>query len=109
MTIPTPHVVTAIDPAETTDGYGDTVLDYTSGTRRDIAAYVQPQNTAETHSGDRNAVAVELIVFTEDNDVTARQRFEWNGATYRISGRPDGWDTPEGFHHTEMRLTRATG
>lgn len=109
MTIPTPHTIIVITPVEATDGYGDTVLDYTNGTRRGVAAYVQPASTSETPTADRDPIVWDLLVFTTDRQVTGRDRVEWRGVTYVCDGRPDGWETPAGFHHVELRLHAAKG
>lgn len=109
MSKPRPHTITVVSPTETTDGYGDPVLDYVNGTRRDVSAYVQPSDSGETVTDDRRVVTWELTVFTLDSDVATRDRVEWRGGTYVLNGPPRVWDSPRGFHHTELRLTRAAG
>lgn len=98
-----------IEPAVTTDGYDDEVLDYANGTMRDVPAYVQPAVGTETETGDRKAVTWHWTVYTTDPDITARARVEWRGDVHNIQGPPRVWDVPGGFHHTELRLVRTSG
>lgn len=111
MAIPTPHTGTVIDPGETTDGYGDTVLTYEvpPATTRDVHGFFQPQATEESVTSERTAVTWDLIFFTEDSGIGPRQWVEWRGTTYIVDGQPRDGDTPDGFHHLEVRLQAVRG
>lgn len=106
-----PHTLTVIDPSESTDGYGDTKLTYEvpPASTRDIAAYVQPAGGDETATPERDAVTWDWTAYTNDLNVTARNRVEWRGRTYRVQGPGQLWETPEEPHHAELRLVAVEG
>lgn len=112
-----PHTLTVITPGETTDGYGDTTVTYAvpPATTREIRGHAQPQSSMqiaseEAASGARVAVTWQLVVYTTDGQITARDRVEWRGTTYEVDGQPSRWDSPlGGHHHTEVRLRAVRG
>lgn len=111
MTIlPQPHTLTVVTPTETTDGYGDTVLDYANGSRRDIRAFVQPATGQENKGTERDSVRWGWVAHTMDRGVGARDRAEWRARTYEIDGPHEAWYAMTGrFGHVKLRLFAVEG
>jgi hypothetical protein len=106
-----PHRVTTIEPAVTTDRRDDTQLDYGDAATRvaDVPAWMQQTGQTETYS-DRDERVTALTMFSDSTPtLTALARIEWNGATYRVNGRPNHRETPAGYHHSEVPLVLVEG
>lgn len=115
----TPHSITRVRPVETTDGYGDTVRDYTEagGATRTagIRAWVQQDRRAERYADGRSPNEQEWLLLTNDPDFTTHDQVEWSDdetgidRTFTVEGDPEPTYTPAGFHHLEATLRIHSG
>lgn len=112
-----PQTITILTATTTTDGYGNTVLDWTSPASRTAAAYVRPVSTSVRPAGDEFVDAGRDVserawqVHTNDQAVTAFERVVHDGVTYEIDGDPLVWKTAPGgrLGHTKLQLRRVDG
>lgn len=102
------QTLTWIEPGTTTDRYNNTVDDWSTATRTEIAAYVEQQNRTELRDG-RDTLVSGWLLMTNELAVTSRARFEWDGHTFEVDGEPSKPTTPDGPHHLEARLLLVTG
>lgn len=103
-----PLTVTWQQPTTTTDGYGNTVDDWTTPTSEDIAAYIEQRTTTENRDG-RDVTVTRLLFITNELGVRATHRIIWDGRTYEIDGDCAVFHTPAGPHHSEATLLIVEG
>jgi hypothetical protein len=103
-----PITVTWLQPATTTDGYGNTVNDWTDPTSTSLAVMIEQRRAIEELDG-RDATVTTLVMFTNELAVDAVDRFVWAGVTYEAAGEPWIVHSPAGPHHAELALKRVEG
>lgn len=96
MSFPHGITVTRLRPTTRTDGYGDTVEDWTTPTRLDFADVAwHPSTTSEDAEAGRSAILSGLTIYLPfDADVTADDRFEVDGTVWHVDGTPARWKNP---------------
>ncbi|MBM0203193.1 hypothetical protein JNW90_09160 [Micromonospora sp. STR1s_5] len=96
ITFPYGETVTALRAGLVPDGYGNQVRDWSAATSTPYAGCAVAQNGRdESLTGDRNAVASDLIVFMPSGaDVLAADRLEIRGRAYEVVGEPFSWVSP---------------
>lgn len=105
-----PLTVTKVRPAATTDRYGNTVYDYgAAATRTTIAAWIDQASASEETPDGRDAIAGGWKLITNDTDIDANDRIEWDSVVYELDGPSWPVHTPAGLHHIEARLRRVEG
>lgn len=106
-----PHTITIVTPSETTDPYGNTVLDFdTPASSVTVAAYVQPKGSGEaTLDASREAQVRAFKCFTAASPMTGVERVTWGGVVYDVIGPSQRWDSPRGLHHYETALRVVEG
>lgn len=113
-----PHSITRVRPATSTNGYGDTIYDYTEagGATRTagIAAWLQQDQRSETYSDGRTSNEQNWLLLTNESDIETHDQIEWadhpTGAkTFTVEGPTEPAYTPAGFHHLEATLRILTG
>lgn len=102
--------VTKVRPASTTDSSGNAVLDYgASATRTSDLAWVQQDSGTEPLAEGRDPLERGWLLITNDADVHGRDRYEIGALVFEVDGPPAPYNTPGGFHHTEVRLRSVDG
>ncbi|MET7867981.1 hypothetical protein [Micromonospora taraxaci] len=98
MTITFPHgeTVAVLRAGLVDDGYGNQVRDWENATPTPYAGCAVAQNGRdESLTGDRNAVASDLVVFMPFGaDVVATDRLEIRGRSHEVVGEPFAWTSP---------------
>ncbi len=116
------QTLTRVRPAETTDGYGNTVLDYgPAATRTTFEGWIWQANRGETRPDGRNPAEQVWELMCNESDLLTDDRVEWpsghpSGAlTFAIEGPPQpsyragGGFGAGGFHHTEASMRLVEG
>jgi hypothetical protein len=106
-----PHLVTTVEPAVVTDRRNDTTLDYGDDATRvmDVPAWMQQTTQTETYTGRDERVTRYTLFTASTPTMTALARIEWQGDTYRVDGKPNHLDNPNGYHHSEIPLILVEG
>jgi hypothetical protein len=105
-----PLTVTKVRPASTTDRYGNTVYDYgAAATRTSVAAWIDQASASEETPNGRDVMVGDWKLITNDTDVDAADRIEWDSVAYELDGPAWPVHTPAGLHHIEARLRRVEG
>lgn len=104
------EAVTILEGTETTDRYGNTVLDWDTPTELGVNAIVYPRTTSEDNDG-RTAVLVGLTALLPTGTaVTAHSRVIARGGTYAVVGEPADWRSPWGWKPgIQIDLERVAG
>jgi hypothetical protein len=94
-----------------TDSYGDTAEDWTLPSWLALPeALVQDRTSTETDGSGRSITRTEKVLLHPGAlDLTARDRVELDGVTYRIEGEPSVRRGLRGASHTTAVLRRVTG
>ncbi|MER6665725.1 hypothetical protein ABT256_14375 [Amycolatopsis japonica] len=106
-----PHLLIVVSPVGVADEYGNPVPRLVYGPnapRRTVAGHVQPGGSTEPAAPGRQAVVTKWRAFTAA-PVTARERIEWDGRTFEVSGEPARWSPRFGYVHYELTLTHVEG
>lgn len=110
-----PHVVEVEHPGSTTDRYGNTVDDWSTSTRAEVAGWMQ-QNTGAEDTDQRSAQIGEWLMLCnpwttggEPLTVHGSDRVHWNGAVFEVIGPPGPAYEPAALHHYEIRLRTVEG
>ncbi|MGY6652815.1 hypothetical protein ACXIZN_11655 [Amycolatopsis sp. TRM77291] len=106
-----PHRLIVVTPVPVPDEYENPVPRLTYGPdapRRTVAGFMQPGSSTEPASPGRQAVVTGWRAFTAA-PVTARERIEWDGRTFEVSGEPARWSPRFGYVHYELTLTHVEG
>lgn len=114
-----PHTITVVDPATSTDSYGNTVYDYGAGATRTtgVKAWLeQTQRTLVTVIG-ADPLQEKWLMVTNHSPVNRRARIEWadspgGAVVFEIDGQPGPSYNPLAMaaagslapHHTELAL-----
>jgi head-tail adaptor len=82
-----------------TDDYGNEVYDWPNATSTPYGGCAVAQGSrdraAEDHTGDRDVIISDLIVFMPSGtDVTATDRLEIRSRVYEVVGEPFDWVNP---------------
>lgn len=107
--------VTIINPASTTDAYGNEVVDWESANRVDAYGYVEQRRRDESlvdSGGPRDSRSEEwlLILIDEDQVLTELSRVEVDGHVFEVDGPVELAASPlSGYHHSEATLRRQEG
>lgn len=102
------QAVTIVHAGSTTDRYGNTVPDWDAATRTTVMAWVQ-QTTGSEVTEQRNAQIGDWLMICDPAAVTGADRVEWAGLVFEVLGPPAPVPTPQGIHHTEVRLRTVDG
>ncbi|MFD6070315.1 phage head completion protein [Amycolatopsis lurida] len=106
-----PHRLTVVTPVSVPDEYENPVPRLTYGPdapRRTVAGFMQPGSSTEPAAPSRQAVVTGWRAFTAA-PVTSRERIEWDGRTFEVSGEPARWSPRFGYVHYELTLTHVEG
>ena len=110
-----PHLVDVEHPGSKTDRYGNTVVDWSTSTHAEVAAWLQ-QNTGAEDTDQRSAQIGEWLMLCNPVDssgspltVRGSARVHWDGLTFEVIGPPGPAYTPTEFHHYEIRLKSVEG
>lgn len=105
-----PLEVDWIQPASTTNSYGDTVTDWSEDavTSTTINVMIEQKTSTEQRDG-RDVTVTTLALFTNELAVDAAHRIVWDGRTYEIEGEPAVIQTPRGPHHLEATIRIVEG
>ena len=104
------HDIVVVEPAETTDTYGDTDYDYgPTATRRSIKAWLQQDRRTEPRTEGRDPLDQRWLLVTNDDGLTGRSRFEWadhpaGPVVFKLEGPFEPTYSPAGLHHSEATL-----
>lgn len=105
----TPVLIEHYEP--TTDAHGDRVFTSTGATS--VAAYLEPQSTVESLSGQTTATETWLMVLPAGTSISQHDMIVAGVHTFSVDGHPlpFGNVTPTGSdgHHIEVRLVRSAG
>lgn len=105
-----PQTVVDVQPATTTDSYGNTVYDYgDAAVRRQVAAWLQQDQRTEVVADGADPLRSRWLLVTDDCEIGRRDRIEWEHPsgetiTFTVDGAPEPVYTPAGYHHTEITL-----
>lgn len=104
------HTVTIVRAGTLTDGYGDTVADWSTATSTSAKARVAHRSSDE-ELGERDARLSEWVAYFETGtDVTATDRIEWDGRTFEVVGPPNPAPARSSTaHHIEANLREVLG
>lgn len=104
--------VTILTATETTDRYGDTVLDWSDPTSETVEAICYPTTSSEDND-KRTALITGLTVLFPTADAPPlghRDRLVARGETWEVDGDIGDWRSPWGWQPGhEMRLRRVEG
>lgn len=106
-----PITVSWIHPGTTTDGYGNSVPDWSEGaatTTSSLPVMIEQRRAVEELDG-RDATVTTLVLFTNELGIEAVDRFVWDGRTYEADGDPWVVYSPGGPHHAEIAIVRVEG
>lgn len=106
-----PHQLVVITPTEVVDAYDNPVPQLNYGPdapRRTIRGLLQPGSSTEPALPGRQSVLTTWQLFTTA-PIAARERAEWRGQVFEVSGEPSWWSPRFGHTHYEARLTHVTG
>lgn len=107
-----PHDVVLVEPAETVDGYGNTVHDWATGTRTTVRGWVQQNQRTLTQPDGRSVLEQRWLLVT-NAAVPPVARVEWAGPSgqlvFETDGPPGPVFSPDGLHHTEATLRVVDG
>lgn len=97
------ETVTRLRATTTSDGYGGTVLDWTTPTEATIEGVaLAPRTGEEIHGPGRAGVIIGFTLYCDyDADITYEDRIRRaDGAVYEFEGQPGQWDNPfSGYEH----------
>ncbi|WP_433651034.1 hypothetical protein ACQP2C_32495 [Micromonospora zamorensis] len=96
ITFPYGETVTVLRAGLAPDGYDNQVRDWPNATSTPYPGCAVAQNGRdESLTGDRNAIASDLIVFMPSAaDVVATDRLEIRSRAYEVVGEPFDWVSP---------------
>lgn len=121
-----PHRITIVDPAVTTDGYGDKEYDYGDAAARtpDVKAWLQQDQRAQVATVGADPLQAKWLLVTNHSPIGRRARIEWDGSPYGplvleldLDGQPSPVYNPlqmaatgtSNPHHTELTLKIVDG
>ena len=98
-------VVEVVRPHYVTDGYGNTVPDWTSATRTSYTGSVQPTSgAAVTGNRDGTVASWRAFLWPEDADIRPTDRIEYAGRVFEIDGDVGRWTIAGLGSHIEADL-----
>lgn len=101
--------VTIVTPGSKTDRYNNTVVDWSTATSVDSAAWVGPTATSERVADGDKVVSHLSCHLPVGATVTAGCRIEWRGVTYEVDGNPELFMRRGAPNHYELALKRVEG
>lgn len=118
-----PHTVTIVDPATSTDSYGNTVYDYgQAATRSEARVWLEQTQRTQVVAVGADPLQERWLMVADDTPVPRRARVEWDGhpsgaVTFEIDGQPGPSYNPLAMaatnssdpHHTELQLKIVNG
>ena len=91
------ETVTRLRATTTTDGYGDTVTDWSSPSSLVLSARgVEPVSSSEDNDGRQAVITGFRVYLGAGADVLAGDRVVMRGTTYDVDGQPADWRSPWG-------------
>jgi hypothetical protein len=106
-----PHLLTVITPVEVPDEYDNPAprLDYgPAAPRRQVRGLLQPRTSTEQAEPGRHPVTATWWVLTFD-PIRVRERVEYDGRFYAVTGEPEQWSPRPGRTHYEITLDHVDG
>lgn len=113
------HTVTVVTPAESANGYGDTVYDYGAAAgRTEVAAWLQQDQRIEQFRDGRDPLDERWLLLTNHAPIGGRDRIEWadhpaGPVTFEIDGPTEPayapMSTGTALHHVEAQLRIVSG
>lgn len=101
---------TRVRPAETTDGYNNTKLDYGVAASRETAmGWLEQSNRTEPQTDGRDPLVQTWLLITNYADIRGRDRIEYAGSMFEVDGPPSPVPIPGGIHHYEVTLRVVDG
>jgi hypothetical protein len=89
------ETVTRQRPTTTTDGYGDTTVDWSAPTSVDLTVRgVEPVSSTENNDGRQAVITGFRVYLPTGADVLPGDRVVLRGATYEVDGEPADWRSP---------------
>lgn len=101
------HDVTLLEPASTTDAYGDTVKDWGGATEHETVGRMVQRSATEA-LGDREADVTDWTLYLAGDETISHQaRVRWRGLLFEVTGaaQPAIRRDPT-VHHLEVPLRR---
>lgn len=104
------HEVSIVRAASLTDGYGDTLPDWSTATRTSSRARIVYRTSSE-ELGERDARLSEWVgYFPTGTDIVATDRVEWDDRTFEVVGPPNPAPARSSTaHHVEANLSEVLG
>lgn len=108
------QTVTRVQPAVSTDDYGNTVYDYNGGaTRTSLAAWLQQDQRTQLVADGASPLQGRWLMMT-NTPIGRRDRIEWVDSTgetitFHVDGPTEPAYTPAGYHHQEITLRVVDG
>lgn len=84
-------------------------LDWTSPAELELACEVQPESSDEQVVQQDQTVTTWRLFLAAGSDMTAKDRFRFNGDVYEVQGEMLRWRVRGTEHHLEARLLRVAG
>ncbi|MEU2180110.1 hypothetical protein [Streptomyces thermolilacinus] len=118
-----PHTVTVIDPATSTDTYGNETYDYGPGaTRTEVRAWLEQTQRTQVAATGADPLQQRWLMVTNHHPIGRRARIEWPAApggllVFELDGPPGPLYNPVAMaaaattapHHTELTLKVVDG
>lgn len=101
--------VTILRADETTDRYGNAVLDWSTPTETPTKGWMAQSSSTEDTDRRDAAVSTWTLVLGPDEDVTAADRVAVDGTVYELLGAPNVAWSRRGPHHIEATLRLVEG
>ena len=104
------HTVTIVHPGTTTDGYGDTVADWSGATEETSPARVTQRTATEDNNGRAATITEWRLLLPATATIAAADRVTWNGDTFEVVGDPvEAVRRSATVHHVEVTLRKVEG
>lgn len=105
------HAVQVVNPAATTDAYGNVTYDYSAGTTRTVCGWMQQDQRAEQFADGRATDTAQWLLMTNESEFADKARVRWHEMTFELDGpaAPVYAGLSRSFHHSEVRLRRIEG
>lgn len=101
------HSATWIVPTTSTDGHGNTVRTYGSGTS--ITGRFQQNAAAEPRTDGRDPLVRQWTLFTNQDGISGLDRIVFGSLTFEVDGPPAPTYDGSDFHHAEVALKLVDG
>lgn len=93
----------------TIGSYGSEEIDWTSPAELTLACEFQPLSGTEDVIGQQRTETTWRVFLEADADITARDRFRFDGVDYEVIAEPERWRFGGREHHTEVQVQLVSG